>query len=147
MSRQPPRKWRIAGRWDDGLTPYQCLFCKGRFDMGAGSPEGEGRFCPLCGVEWEGQHESDTEKPVYATPLRGREEKIYTTWILERRFSYESDVGEWNPHPERGSYGYYCRREALEAMRYEVKRDEEDGLPWRNEYRLVLKKGDRINLP
>ena len=47
-------KWRHVEYTDDGCNVYQCLSCydsiEGRF-----SPS-YWKFCPYCGVEWQGEH-------------------------------------------------------------------------------------------
>jgi hypothetical protein len=48
------RRWRHVESTDDGCNVYQCLSCYQSYE-GRDCPS-FWKFCPYCGVEWEGQH-------------------------------------------------------------------------------------------
>jgi hypothetical protein len=81
------RKWRQIKYTDDGCTLYECLHCYNQFE-GRLSPK-EWKFCPYCGVEWEGEHEwlfyDDNYKVI--EPARMREDRrvcqYEARWIVE----------------------------------------------------------------
>lgn len=47
-------KWREIEYTDDGCSLYQCLHCYEKWE-GRSSPEYGWKFCPFCGVKWDGQ--------------------------------------------------------------------------------------------
>jgi hypothetical protein len=48
-------KWREAEGTDDGCSIFQCLNCYTQWESRT-SPR-TWKFCPHCGIKWEGQHE------------------------------------------------------------------------------------------
>ncbi len=48
-------KWRRVQETDDGCYLYQCLSCYNRWEARS-NPDPRWRFCPYCGVQWEGRH-------------------------------------------------------------------------------------------
>ena len=47
-------KFREINYTDDGCSAYQCLSCKNQWEART-SPEYGWKFCPYCGVEWNGE--------------------------------------------------------------------------------------------
>lgn len=46
-------RWRELHYTDDGCSKYQCLSCKESWESRS-TPEYGWKFCPYCGVKWEG---------------------------------------------------------------------------------------------
>jgi len=108
-------KWRYVEYTDDGCTVYQCLSCydsiEGRF-----SPA-DWKFCPYCGVEWEGEHKwliyDDNYKII--APARRNPDRVIKygeiSWNIELQelSLFKRDDGTYTSLSERDTWSsiYY----------------------------------------
>lgn len=108
-------KWRYVEYTDDGCTIYQCLSCYGHIE-GRLNPA-DWKYCPYCGVEWEGEHKwliyDDNYKVI--EPARRKEDrripsgKISWNIELQELSLFRRDDGAYESLGERDKWSslYY----------------------------------------
>jgi hypothetical protein len=98
--------WRYVRYTDDGCSIYECLACKGTWEMRGGGREW--KWCPMCSCKWKGLKEWDSEwkwsrlrvSPSY-TPPPERTYEFQTRYVVEsvgpdhEGKSLEGYEGEW----------------------------------------------------
>lgn len=96
--------WRYIRYTDDGCAAYQCLNCYERWE-GRSSPgyhyEGQyhvnWRFCPYCGIEWNGpilEATYDNERMLGERRLR-REKLERQAWDAWNEQQYDYNIPSW----------------------------------------------------
>ena len=162
----PLNKWRSIKYLDDGVSEFQCLFCKGTWTS-TNSPDWAGWiYCPLCGTKWEGKHECREHKhksydyynKMTEEQTKNRERKIREnecSWEIQRRVL--SDDGtvladwEWYYNFEHDyPIELYKDKTPLRKIKFAAyklrrvkelnKSSQKDDLGFINEYRLAMMK-------
>lgn len=139
-------KYRYVRYHQDGHEEYQCLSCKGYF-MASGLTYGNPwKFCPLCGVRWDGLHKC---MPADERHERPEPRLLPSVWLIESRDTTDGKQDGWkfvdamNPRavkaPEILKRLNELRKSAQErdiSWRTTV---EEQGIPWwSTEYRARM---------
>jgi hypothetical protein len=104
-------KWRHVKNSDDGCNIYQCLSCYNTYD-GRDTPK-EWKYCPYCGVEWNGEHEwliyGDNWDIISPARLRKdrRVSKAKSRWHIELQEMslFKCDDGAYVPLHDGGVKG------------------------------------------
>lgn len=110
-------RWREMHYTDDGCSAYQCLSCKESWE-GRSSPEWGWKFCPYCGVKWEGQ-----------VKCRSSHTPRWRWELLEqpRELAYES----------KAEFDYEHYRKLEDHISEVHRRSEEKQSVWMIEYREI----------
>lgn len=103
--------WREVGYCDDGVTEYQCLSCKSKWQS-----RGYGldfKYCPYCGIEWAGSKEWDTnareqQRYNYHRALRSLREpiKLNKYYIMERFAVFDHKTNQYGEYTDWSEGGY-----------------------------------------
>lgn len=106
------KKWAYKKYMDDGHVKYQCCACRGYFSTGdyLGYTHSEHgwvtcwKYCPLCGVEWEGavKDGAETEDMLEGRRKQAREETYRRStlpisgetrvWVIRETYCQRSEV-------------------------------------------------------
>jgi DNA-directed RNA polymerase subunit RPC12/RpoP len=114
----PVKRWRSIEYTYDGCARYQCLQCYKTWE-GRTSPETyEWKFCPYCGILWEGRQDCLQHGEKYWSLLGWHRYTPAFYWLIETRSrsNYEpSEWGQWKE--ERILDGRYPAKEVLSMLR------------------------------
>ena len=96
-------KWRYVESTDDGCNVYQCLSCYESYE-GRDSPK-YWKYCPYCGVEWNGEHEwliYDDDYNILEPARRRKNRRVsscLSEWHMElqERSLFKCDDGAYVP--------------------------------------------------
>jgi len=97
-------KWRQVQYEDDGVYSYECLSCYHGFSVATGYLDW--KFCPYCGIEWEGEVKWEKEK--YSSYVRERE---YSVHLEARKLLSDEDPEDENSWMWEGAHDLFHFRD------------------------------------
>jgi len=124
-------KWRVVEYTDDGCSIFQCLNCydtwEGRTPAGYSDFDGTytalWRFCPCCGIQWEGSAREQTDEygPRRTRILKAVDDYRHANWdryynkvpprywwVIEHKYTFRfmPTMERWEPQVRYTNFKY-----------------------------------------